>query len=443
MNLRKTFVVASREYIAVVRSKAFVLSLVLLPLMIFGSIAIQTASNKVKDLHDRYFGVIDRTPGEVLFPKLEADVQTRNARVEVNGKQTEPFFKLRKFTGAAEGEATDEQRLELSQMVREGHLAAFIDIGADVLSPSKSKGTLDRDVVRYQTNNPTYNEFRQIAADSINRAVQARRISDLKLDPKVIAGLVATVPVVPKGLAEEGENGKIGYSAQTGELASFMVPFALAMLMFIVVMVGAVPLLQGVIEEKQQRIAEVLLGSVKPFDLMAGKVLGLVGTSATLILLYMAGALWGLSHAGLLELVPMRILPWFLGFEVLSVLMYGSLYIAIGASVNEPKELQSLLLPLNLLGVLPILILSSVMQNPNGPIALAGTWFPLSSPIVTITRMAVPPGIPAIEALMAMGMVIVATIVLVWAAGRIFRVGILMQGKPPRIADLVKWAIRG
>jgi ABC-2 type transport system permease protein len=443
MNLSKISVVASREYLAVVRSKAFVISLVLLPLMVFGSIAIQKATNKVKDLHDRYFGVVDRTPGEVLYPKLQADVDIRNARVVVDGKQTEPYYRLRKFTPAADGEATDQQRLALSQMVREGSLAAFIDIGAGVLSPSKGKAALDRDVVRYQTNNPTYNEFRQISAESINRAVQARRIADLKLDPKVVAGVIATVPVVPKGLAEAGEDGKIGYSAQTGELASFMVPFALAMLMFVVVMVGAVPLLQGVIEEKQQRIAEVLLGSVRPFDLMAGKVLGLVGTSATLIVLYMAGAFWGLSHEGLLELVPMHILPWFVVFEVLSVLMYGSLYIAIGASVNEPKELQSLLLPLNLIGVLPILILSSVMQNPNGPIAVAGTWFPLSSPIVTVTRMAVPPGIPAMEALGAMGMVIVATVVLVWAAGRIFRVGILMQGKPPKIADLVKWVVRG
>jgi ABC-2 type transport system permease protein len=265
----------------------------------------------------------------------------------------------------------------------------------------------------------------------------------LKLDPKAFAAVMAQVPVVPKGLAEAGDGGKVAYSPQAGELATFMVPFALAMLMFVVVMVGAVPLLQGVIEEKQQRIAEVLLGSVRPFDLMAGKVLGLVGTSATLIVLYMGGAFWGLAHAGLLELVPMHILPWFVVFQVLSVLMYGSLYIAIGASVNEPKELQSLMLPLNLIGVLPILILTSVIQNPNGPVALAGSWFPLTSPIVTITRMAVPPGIPLVQTLGAVGVVLLATVVLVWAAGRIFRVGILMQGKPPRIADLVKWAVKG
>lgn len=217
----------------------------------------------------------------------------------------------------------------------------------------------------------------------------------------------------------------------------------MAMLMFVVVIVGAVPLLQGVIEEKQQRIAEVLLGSVKPFDLMAGKVLGLVGTSATLIALYMLGGFWGLAHAGLSGFIPFHILPWFILFQVLSVLMYGSLYIAIGASVNEPKELQSLMLPLNLIGVLPILVLANVMQNPNGPIATIGTWFPLSSPIVTITRMAVPPGIPLTQVLGAAAVVLAATVVLVYAAGRVFRVGILMQGKPPRLADLLRWAIRG
>jgi ABC-2 type transport system permease protein len=442
MNVKKILIVAAREYLAVVRSKAFVLSLILLPLMVFGSIAIQSATNKIKDLHPRYFGVIDRTPGHQLIATLQADVDLRNTRVVEDGRQTEPFFKLRSYPPAAEGQATEDQRLALSQMVRDGAMAAFIDIGADVLNPTAHGNDADQYIVRYEANSPMYNEFRQMVSESVNRAVQAHRISELGLNPKVFAEVTKRVQVVPEGL-EVANGEKAAISPEGEELASFMVPFGLAMLMFVVVLIGAVPLLQGVIEEKQQRIAEVLLGSVKPFDLMAGKVLGLVGTSATLIVLYMIGGFWGLSHVGMMQFLPVHILPWFIVFQVLSVLMYGSLYIAIGSSVNEPKELQSLMLPLNLIGVLPILVLPNVMTNPNGPVAMAGTWFPLSSPIVTITRMAVPPGIPLEQALGAVAIVLVATIFLVWAAGRIFRVGILMQGKPPRIADLVRWAIRG
>jgi ABC-2 type transport system permease protein len=440
MNVSKIFIVAAREYIAVVRSKAFVLSLVLLPLMVFGSIAIQTTTNKIKDLHERYFGVIDRT--HLLLPTLQTDIDARNDRVVVDGKQTEPFFKLRSYPPAAEGQPTEDQRLALSQMVRDGSLAAFIDIGADVLKPAAHADSADPSIVRYEANSPRYSEFRQLVSESINRAVQSHRISALGLNPKEFAEVTARVQVVPEGL-EEANGEKAAISPEGQELASFAVPFGLAMLMFVVVLIGAVPLLQGVIEEKQQRIAEVLLGSVKPFDLMAGKVLGLVGTSATLIVLYMIGGFWGLAHEGMTQFIPVYVLPWFVVFQVLSVLMYGSLYIAIGSSVNEPKELQSLMLPLNLIGVLPILVLPNVMTNPNGPVAIAGTWFPLSSPIVTITRMAIPPGIPLEQTLGAAAMVIVATFFLVWAAGRVFRVGILMQGKPPRIADLVRWAIRG
>jgi ABC-2 type transport system permease protein len=446
MNLSKIFVIASREYIAVVRSKAFVISLILLPLMVFGSIAIQTATSKVKDLHDRHFAVIDRTPGEGMYAAIQTEVQKRNSRMVVDGRQTEPFFRVEKYSPEPVGDSADGQRIALSRMVREGSLGAFVEIGGDVgasNTASSARPTDDPHIVRYESANPIFNEFRQIVSESINKSIQARRMSEAGISPKIFAQIVSPVPMVDKGLAEMGTGGQISYSGAGAEIVGYMVPFGLAMLMFVVVMVGAVPLLQGVVEEKQNRIAEVLLGSVRPFELMAGKVLGLVGTSVTLIVLYLAAAFYGMVRTGMAEFIPLRVIPWFLLFQILSVLMYGSLYIAIGASVNEPKELQSLMLPLNLVGVLPILVLGNILQNPNGPIAVAGTWFPLSSPIITVTRMAIPPGIPFTEAIGAAGIVLVATLVLVYAAGRIFRVGILMQGKPPRIADLARWAIRG
>ena len=112
--------------------------------------------------------------------------------------------------------------------------------------------------------------------------------------------------------------------------------------MFLVVMVGATPLIQGVIEEKMQRIAEVLLGSVSPFELMAGKLLGMLGVSLTLAAVYLGGCYAALSRFGFTEYLPPDLLAWFLVFQVLAVLMYGSLFIAVGAACTDAKESQAL-----------------------------------------------------------------------------------------------------
>ncbi len=107
------------------------------------------------------------------------------------------------------------------------------------------------------------------------------------------------------------------------------------MLMFMLILLGSTPLMQGVVEEKMQRIAEVLLGSVSPFELMAGKLLGLVGVSVTLAAIYLSGAYWAVNHYGYAELIAVDVMAWFLVYLVLGVLMYGSLFITVGAACTD------------------------------------------------------------------------------------------------------------
>jgi ABC-2 type transport system permease protein len=228
-----------------------------------------------------------------------------------------------------------------------------------------------------------------------------------------------------------------------GEMLSVMIPMGLVILMLMVILIGAIPLTQGIIEEKQQRIAEVLLGSVSPFQLMMGKVLGLVATSATLIVIYLGGAYWAATKMGIAQHLSTGVLIWFILFQLLAVLMYGSLYIAIGASVTDAKEMQSLLMPVNLVMVVPLMMLVNVIQNPNGPLARIVTLFPPATPMIAMARIAVSPGMPFWEAIVAMLIVLATTTFFIWASGRIFRVGILMQGKAPSMGQLAKWVLRG
>ena len=389
--------------------------------------------------------MIDRTSGQRVYPLLEDAVAKRNKSGTLDkstGRQIEPRFVLEKIDPVAPQQAL-EQRYELAKRVREGKLFGFLEIGRDTLAitPSReadARELPDEQVVRYQSNTPTYSEFRKLATDAIHQA----RVDESNVPREKREYLEATLPVVDKALPYKDASG-IHDGKSESQLAPFLIPFGLSILMLVVVMIGAIPMMQGVIEEKQQRISEVLLGSVRPFELMAGKVLGIVATSATLIFVYLGGAYVVAQKQGYAQLLPMNVIAWFVTFSLLAVLMYGSIYIAIGASVSDTREMQSLMLPVQLLLILPLMIVLNVIQNPNGPLARLATWFPPATPMIAITRIAVPPGMPLWEALLAVLVVLAATSFFIWASGRIFRVGILMSGKGADVREMMRWVLTG
>ena len=442
--MRKTLVIAAREYFAVVKSKAFMLSLVLLPVMMLAPSFVERMTRKIMDVRDRHFAVIDRTPGQKVYSILADTVNARNETIidKATGRQTEPRFIIEPVNPVPSAGAL-EQRFELAQRVREGKLFGFVEIGHDTLSitPARdvdSRTLPDEQVVRYQSNTPTYTDFRKLVVATIQKA----RVNESTVPEDQRDYLQATLPVVDKALPYKDAGG-IHDGKSESQLAPLIIPFGLSILMMIVVMIGAIPMMQGVVEEKQQRICEVLLGSVTPFELMAGKVLGIVATSATLIFIYLGGGYMVAQKQGYAQLLPAHVLAWFILFSLLAVLMYGSIYIAIGASVSDSREMQSLLLPVQLLLVLPLMIVVNVIQNPNGPLAQLATWFPPATPMIAITRIAVPPGMPLWETILAVLVVLAATAFFVWASGRIFRVGILMSGKGADIREILRWVVRG
>ena len=141
------------------------------------------------------------------------------------------------------------------------------------------------------------------------------------------------------------ETGEINQARSSSEGEAIGVPLVLMMLMFIMVMMGAMPLLNSVMEEKSQRIAEVLLGSIRPFDFMMGKVLGGIGVSLTAAAVYVGAGLVFVNRAGLAEYVPLSILPWFFTYMTLNILLLGATMAAVGSACNDAKDAQSLSIP--------------------------------------------------------------------------------------------------
>ncbi len=449
--MRKMFVIATREYTAAVRTKAFVIGLLLMPLMMGGSLILQTIFKDVRDVKDKKFAVVDRTAGQAVWSALDKAIEQYNENVNnpETGKQVRSRFELVPIPPEEE----DEQRWQLSEQVRQGELFGFLEIGPEALTAApasvdpktgKPPAENERAAVRYQSNRPTFTDFANLAGNIINQTALQARAARMGRLANELTKATAPVPFVNKGLTQKDpKTGVIKDASEQNRIAPFLVPFILALLMFMVILMGATPLMQGVVEEKMQRIAEVLLGSVSPFQLMMGKLIGMTGVSLTIVSVYLCGALWAAHRYEVSEYVSPGLLVTFLIFQALAALMYGSLFIAVGAACTDMKETQNLLAPIMLLACLPMFVITSVLSEPNGPVATNLSFFPFATPTLMIARMSVPPGIPWWQPVVGGAIVVVTTVICVFVAGRIFRVGILMQGKGARLGEMARWVLRG
>jgi len=465
-------VIAMREFGAAVKSKAFVISLVLMPLMMFGGIFVQRMTEKIADVKDKRIAVIDHSPGGEIAGAIERAAKSRNemAIFDETRKQIRPKILVEVVPPAESGDERDQkaQRLALSNRVRSGELFAFVEVGKDVLTPKLlpttrraelAKELADAPVLkkialademigednggRYSTNKPTNAEVRDFLQATMNQEVYRRRMELAGLPFAQVMPLLTPPKLVGHGLTRQDSAGQIIDADRQNELMQLMVPLGMLMLMFIVVMVGASPMTGNMIEEKQLRIAEVLLGSVTPFQLMMGKLIGGALTALTLAAIYFAGAYWIAWQAGVAYMISPQLIAWFIVFAVIATFMYGAMFVAAGAAVTNLKEAQTLITPVMLVIVLPMFVLGNLLKDPSGLLAQIATFFPTSAPMVTVARLGIPPGIPVWQALLAAAVAIATTIVLVWAAGRIFRVGILMQGQAPKPMELIRWVARG
>lgn len=451
--MRKMMIVASREYQAAVRTKTFVIGLLIMPLMIGGSIAVQALFKDVVDTTDKRFGLVSRVGGFELVEAFEAEVSLYNLKkiFDANGKQVKPRF-LVEIIGPALDPPGDvaAQRLELSNRVRKGQLIGFLELLPPYANESDASGKKlkvpqgAQVVLHYETNRPTYGDFTQFAQSVVTEFFRKKISKKAGLSEAQAKAMVNPVVLDSKGLTTIDEKtGKIEAAKEQDGVASIIIPALLMMLMFVVILMSAAPLMQGVVEEKMQRIAEVLLGSVRPFHLMMGKLIGMTGMSLTIGLVYLGGTVWGLYLYGFAEHIPLELVFWFVIYQCLAALMFGSLFIAVGAACTDMRETQNLMLPVMLLASLPMFFIGQVLLEPNSAVARGVSFFPFATPTMMIARQAVPPGIPWWEPAVGVVLVLATTILCVYIAARIFRIGILLQGKGARFGEIIKWVFRG
>ena len=260
-----------------------------------------------------------------------------------------------------------------------------------------------------------------------------------KVDPALHKRLVDPIEPVPVNLEGEGEPG----GGPLSTALNFIVPYFLGLLLVMSILVSSGYLLRGVAEEKMSRVIEIVLSSVTAWELLAGKVLGLGALGLTQVLVWLASA-FGLSGGAVSLLgvaAPLLARPevFVLGlvYYLLGFLVYAVLMGAVGALGTTMQESQQLAGIFSGMAAIPLILNGFIISNPNVPLLRALSWFPLTAPTVMMLRLPMAE-VPLVDIVGSIVMLILAVPAVLWAGSKVFRMGLLMYGKRPGLAQVMR-----
>ncbi len=436
--MSKLQLIIKREFIAKVRNKSFIVMTFLSPLIMVGMGALVYFLMKKNDEKVKEIAYVDHSG---LFSKEDfSDTKT---------------IHYKNYTALGVNET--------KKKVEEGE-----HYGALIIPKIDSLEILANSIEFYSKDSPGMSLMSSIES-KIERKLRNKKLTSFGID--VLQINAARIPAEIKMFNFSGEesskliNGlKIGVGAVAGYL-----------LMMFVITYGA-SVMRSVIEEKTSRIIEVIVSSVKPFELMMGKIIGnasagllqfLIWGILLFIITTLASSFFGIDisevqtstlseeqinaakeAAGadkmqvivqeILRLPILKLFVLFLFYFLGGYMLYSSLFAAVGAAVDNETDTQQFMLPIMLPLILGVYVgFATVINDPHGPISVAFSYIPLTSPIVMLMR--VPFGVSWQELLLSMSLLIVTFVFMVWLAAKIYRVGILMYGKKPTYKDLYKW----
>jgi ABC-2 type transport system permease protein len=301
--------------------------------------------------------------------------------------------------------------------------------------------------VEYWAANLADTDIKDLIRRAINEEVRRREYGVAKIDDRAVKRIEGTsvrfTDLDPK--KEAGQE-----TVSMADTIRQWAPSGFVYLLFTAIMTVAVMLLNNTVEEKSNRIIEVLLSSVTPGELMTGKLLGIAGVGLTLVVTWVLSILLVLNFmagpetewAGVvLQVVRSSgLLGYFLVYFVLGYLLYAGLFLAIGSLCSTIKDAQNFQAPIILLMMVPMFLMFFIPRDPNGTLATITSWVPLWTPFVMMNRAAADP--PTYELVGTTLLLLVTTVLTLWMSGKVFRMAILRTGQPPKWLQVLKW-LRG
>lgn len=427
----RLFIIAGAEAGMAMRSKAFIIGMMLVPVFSGLAVGFQRISQNQLDRQDRRFAILDGTG--VLYPAIAQLATEWNRGVAAAGPASATGPRMLPELVSVQGEGADVVKRNLVDRIHGKDLQAFVEIPASVATGDPAAQ------VRYYSEDATDTTLPRWVENNINRVILNERFRVSLLDPVEVARLTRQVALTRLGLPSWDEHGVATKEVAVDPIRTIAVPLVTMMLVLFVVMSSAPTLLHSVLEEKLSRTNEVMLGSVSPFEFMGGKLLGTASVSLIVSAVYLTAAFLVARRFGYVDVVTPRLFVWFVVYSLLAVFLFGSIFIAIGAACNDFKDAQSMMMPSTLFMMMPVFTWPMVLRAPTSVLAVTLSLVPTATPFLMLPLTTIPPGPPPWQQALGVCLTVATTVAFVWAAGRIFRVGLLMQGKSATLTDMVRW----
>lgn len=420
--MRKMLVVIRREFVERVRSKWFIVSTVLGPLLMIAFVMVPILMAR-RGARERWVAVVDMTTsefGQRLTTELERSQPLKARRVA-----TEPAH----LTAATDS---------LTELVGARTLDGFLIVSDAAVEDGK---------VEYRGSNVTSLRDMQVLSSLVEDALFAERLGREGVDPSVVR---------EARIRLDFKTAKISGTKTTGESAqgSFILAYVMWLLLYVGILLYGINVMGSVVEEKTTRVVEVLVSSLRPVELMSGKILGVGGVglfqfliwaiAATLLIdrrvevLRLAGVQLPPGAEIALPSVPIPTIVIFLAFFLLGYFLYAAMFAAVGAMTGSEAEARQASQVVVMLLVVPSVLMIGILNDPGSSMAVTLSLIPFCAPIAMPVRWAAGQ-VPLSEVALSVAILLVTLVAITWIAARIYRVGILMYGKRPSVRELVRW----
>ena len=440
--MSKIGIIIGREFNERVRKKSFIITTLLTPLLMIALMVAPMLLTQYSGSEQKHIAVVDDSGliGKQLY-----------SNDEILFEQTELPIEL--------------ARIQFSDSY------AILHIGSSIMENSAD--------IRLYTNSTASITLEMGLASQIENVIQDIKLQNLNIEnlPAILASIKTDINLHSYSNGAPTEESAAG--THTGEKANSsivatVVAYALSFMLYMFILIYGVMVMQSVIEEKNSRVLEVMVSTVRPIEMMLGKILGVASVALLQVAIWVV-LLLGVGFFVMPELIPSemsmavemlkqgaspentgvdmgllqaiatltdvaylaKIIVSLLVFMVSGFLLYAALFAAIGSSVDNPQDAQQLQTPVTIPIILSLFVMLSVINDPTSELAFWFSMIPLTSPIVMMAR--IPYDIPTWEIALSLGILIATFVVVVWFAGKIYRVGILMHGKKPTLKELWKW----
>ncbi|HEX7583466.1 MAG TPA: ABC transporter permease [Prolixibacteraceae bacterium] len=443
--MNKSILILKREYLTRVKKKSFIIMTLLIPLMMAALTILPTYLAMMDDKEERTIAVYD--PTSLILNQLESNEFTKFHYIP------------------------QQEFQELTKNFKSGKYYAVLHIPTNILTTNQAEMISDKQIT-FDIKNLITNRIEKIIEGE-----KRKKVIDETGMPDLEKKLAATKTNITLETIKLGEEGKAVKSSTEIAMA---IGYVAGFLMYFFVLMYGIMVMRGVMEEKTNRIVEVIISSVKPFQLLFGKIvgIGLVGLTQIAIWIVLGIAIATgvtafighgsaetvaqaqniMSSQGLdqmatatpaqknvsLEIIQMigtlnipLILFSLVFYFICGFMLYASFYGAIGSAVDNDEDAQQMMFPVMMPLILSIIILFAVAKNPEGPLAFWASMIPFTSPIIMVAR--IPFGVPAWQIILSMSILLGTIFGSIWMAGKIYRTGILMYGKKVNLKEIVKW----